>query len=79
MSAYEFLSQLLIDKFDVPADKITPEASLQELGMDSLSVVELVFDTEDEFDIEIAQEDATFKTLGEAAELVERLVAAEDN
>ena len=52
MSAYEFLSQLLIDKFDVPADKITPEASLQELGMDSLSVVELVFDTGSAFEIQ---------------------------
>lgn len=76
MSAYDFLSDLLVEKFDIPTEKITPEADLKDLGLDSLSIVEMVFDVEDEFDIEISEEDANFKTLGEAAELVERLVAA---
>jgi len=76
LNAYEFLSGLLVEKFDVEAGKITPESSLTDLGLDSLSIVELVFDVEDEFDIEIAEEDADFKTLGEAAALVGKLVAA---
>ena len=77
MSPFEFLSSVLVEKFDVEADKITPESSLMDLGLDSLSVVELVFDAEDEFDIEISEDDADFKTLGEAAALIQKLVAAE--
>lgn len=74
MSVFEHLSHLLIEKFDVPEDKITPDAELTDLGLDSLSIVELVFDVEDEFDIEISEDDADFKTLGGAVALVERLV-----
>jgi acyl carrier protein len=76
LSAYEFLSEQLVEKFDVDADTITPESNLSDLGLDSLSIVELVFDVEDEYDIEISEEDAKFATLGEAAEVVDKLVKA---
>lgn len=76
MSAYEFLSEQLVEKFDVDAEIISPESNLSDLGLDSLSIVELVFDVEDEYDIEISEEDAKFATLGEAAELVDKLVKA---
>ena len=75
MSALEFLKQTLTEKFGVPAESITPEANLQDLGLDSLSIVELVFEVEDEFDIEVSEEDAKFETLGGAIELIDRLVA----
>lgn len=76
MSAYEYLSGLLAEKFGVPTDKIAPEANLTDLGLDSLSIVELVFDVEDEFDVEIPEEEADFQSLEEAAALVEKLVLA---
>ena len=78
MSAYEFLSEQLVEKFDVDAEKISPESNLSDLGLDSLSIVELVFDVEDEYDIEISEEDANFASLGEAAKLVEKLVKAKE-
>lgn len=76
MSAYEFLSDLLVEKFDVPVDRITPEADLRDLIPDSLSIVELLFEMEDKFDIEISEEDSDFKSLGEAAAIVDKLVEA---
>ena len=76
MSAYEFLSEQLVEKFDVDAEKISAGSNLSDLGLDSLSIVELVFDVEDEYDIEISEEDANFASLGQAAELVEKLVKA---
>jgi len=76
LNAFEFLSGLLVEKFDVESSQIRPEANLMDLGLDSLSIVELVFDAEDEFDIEISEDDADFKTLGEAAALIEKLVEA---
>ena len=76
MTPYEFLAEALNDKYDVARDMISPEATLEELGLDSLTVVELLFDVEDEFGIEVPEERATFKTLAEAAALVEELIQA---
>jgi len=76
VSPYAFLAQVLSEKYDVDPDAISPEATLTELGLDSLTIVELLFDVEDEFGIEIPEERATFQTLAEAAALVDELVQA---
>jgi len=76
VSPYAFLAQVLSEKYDVDPDTISPEATLTELGLDSLTIVELLFDVEDEFGIEIPEERATFQTLAEAAALVDELVQA---
>ena len=76
MTPYAFLAETLTEKYEVAREAITPEATLDELGLDSLTVVELLFDVEDEFEIEVPEERATFKTLAEAAALVEELVQA---
>ncbi len=76
MSPFAFLAQVLSEKYDVPREAISPEATLTELGIDSLTIVELLFDVEDEFGIEVPEERATFQTLAEAAALVDELVQA---
>ncbi|MCH7892047.1 MAG: acyl carrier protein [Gemmatimonadetes bacterium] len=76
MTPYAFLAEVLSEKYDVDPTTISPEATLTELGLDSLTVVELLFDVEDEFEIEVPEERATFETLAEAAALVEELVQA---
>ena len=76
MSPFEFLADVLSEKYDVPREAISPEATLTELGLDSLTIVELLFDVEDEFGIEVPEERATFQTLAEAAALVDELVRA---
>jgi len=76
VTPYAFLAETLAEKYDVARDVISPEATLAELGLDSLTIVELLFDVEDEFDIEVPEERATFETLAEAAALVEELVQA---
>ena len=76
MTPYAFLADLLSEKYDVDPTTISPETTLTELGLDSLTVVELFFDVEDEFEIEIPEERATFETLAEAAALVEELLRA---
>ena len=76
MSPYAFLADVLSEKYDVPREAISPEATLTQLGLDSLTIVELLFDVEDEFGIEVPEERATFETLAEAAALVDELVQA---
>jgi len=78
VTPYAFLADVLSEKYDVDPTTISPEATLTELGLDSLTVVELFFDVEDEFEIEIPEERATFETLAEAAALVEELLRAKE-
>jgi len=71
--------ELLVQKYGVDAERISADATLADLGLDSLSVAELIFDIEDLFKIEVNADDAEFKTLGEAISLVDRYVAAKES
>ena len=76
MSSYEFLSEILVEKYNVQAQAVRPEATMAELGLDSLSLAELLFDLEDKFDIEVPEDRTDLATLGEAAALVDELIRA---
>lgn len=76
MSAYEFLAKILHEKYDVDPGLIRADATWEALGLDSFTTVELIFDVEDEFGIEISEERATFQTLGDAAAVVDECVQA---
>jgi len=53
------VKQIIAEKLGVSEDKITPQASfVDDLGADSLDQVELIMAFEDEFDVEIPDEDA---------------------
>ena len=53
------LVSIVSDRLDVEADQVTPEKSfVEDLGADSLDIVELIMGIEEEFDIEIPDEDA---------------------
>ena len=53
------IKEIIVEQLGVDADQITPDASfIDDLGADSLDTVELVMAFEDEFDIEIPDEDA---------------------
>ncbi len=50
---------LIVDQLGVDADSVTPEAHfIDDLGADSLDTVELVMAFEEEFDLEVPDEDA---------------------
>jgi acyl carrier protein len=53
------VKQIIIEKLGVSEDKVNPQASfVDDLGADSLDLVELIMAFEDAFDIEIPDEDA---------------------
>lgn len=68
----EKLIKLISDELEIPRDKITLEATFgDDLEVDSLGVVEMLMALEDEFGIEIPDEEAEeIKTVGEAIDLV---------
>ena len=62
------LKEIVMDRLNAEEDQIKPEASfVEDLGADSLDIVELIMGIEEEFDIEIPDEDAEKLTsVGEA-------------
>lgn len=69
----EKVKAILADQFDVEEDKITNETSLQDdLGADSLDVVDLLMSIEDEFEIEIPDDEIeNIKTVGALVSYIE--------
>lgn len=65
---YEKVKAIIIDKLDVPAEKVTMDARFREdLEADSLDLVELIMEFEDQFGGEISDADAQkITTVGEA-------------
>jgi len=70
---YQKVVDIIVDELAVDADEITPEASfIDDLGADSLDVVELVMAFEEEFDIEIPDDDAEkIQTVQQAVDYIE--------
>lgn len=59
---------IIIEQLDVNADEVVPEAAfIDDLGADSLDLVELVMHMEEEFNVEIPDDDAeNIRTVGDA-------------
>ena len=59
MSTFDRVKKVVVEQLEVAEDEVTPQASfVDDLGADSLDVVELVMGLEEEFDVEIPDEDA---------------------
>lgn len=68
MSTFDKVKEIIIDKLGVEEEKISSEASfVDDLGADSLDTVELIMQLEEEFGIEISDEDAEKITTVQAA------------
>lgn len=69
----ERVTKVVVDRLGVDESEVTLEASFKEdLGADSLDVVELVMELEEEFDMQIDDEDAEkISTVGSAVSFIE--------
>ena len=73
----EKVRTIICDQLMVEQDEITDESSfVEDLGADSLDTVELIMEFEDEFGIEISDEQAEkISTVGEAVAYLEKLLS----
>jgi acyl carrier protein len=73
MDIFEKLKEIIVQELNVTPEQVTMEAKFQEdLGADSLDVVELVMKIEEEFGIEVPDEDAEkIRTVGDAVKYIE--------
>lgn len=79
MMILEKLTNIIVDQLGVDESEVTAEANIQEdLGADSLDVVDLITTIEDEFDLSIPDEAVeSIKTVGDIANYIEKNTDAE--
>ncbi len=72
----ETLTSILTEKFSVPEEKIRGEATLDTLGLDSLDLIEVLFEVEEAFDIRIPQDGAAIRaaTIQQLLDTITQLV-----
>lgn len=75
MPNFDKVKDIIVDKLGIDEDQVTKEASFKDdLGADSLDIAELVMELEDEFDMEIPDEEAEkINTVGDALDYIEKL------
>ncbi len=78
MSLTHRVAEIIVEQLGVSPEEIFPEASfMDDLGADSLDIVELVMAIEEEFDLEIPDDDASkLERIGDAISYLEARVGA---
>jgi len=73
MSIYDKVKSIIADQLGIDEEEITTESSfIEDLGADSLDIVELIMSLEEEFEIEIPDEEAEkIRTVGEAVKYIQ--------
>ena len=76
---FDKVKELIVDQLGVEEEKVTAEASIQDdLGADSLDIVDLIQTIEDEYDLSIPDEAVEgFKTVGDIVSYIENNAEAE--
>jgi acyl carrier protein len=76
MNTLQALQEILVKDYGVARELATPEATLTTLGLDSLSVIELMFKIEDTFGLTITQDTPTnLVTISDVVGYIDSLMA----
>ena len=68
---YDKLVSYAVKQLEISADDIRPESTFENLGIDSLDIVEMIMDLESELGIELDMEDQKISTFQELADFIE--------
>ena len=81
MAVEDKIKEIIVEQLGVAAEEVVPEASfIDDLGADSLDIVELVMAIEEEFGLEIPDEDAErMLNIGDVISYVEERTAGRDD
>ena len=71
---YEKLVSYAAMQLELDPNEITPESTFEDLGIDSLDIVEMIYSLESELGVELEMEDQKITTFGELAAFVESKV-----
>lgn len=73
MNSLSVIRAFLKERLDIDPERVTPEATLEDLGVDSLMLLELMFEFEEKLNVTLAEDTATPRTVGELLAVVERI------
>jgi acyl carrier protein len=76
-STFERLSAILMKDYKLQPDRLTLDAPLDSLGIDSLGTVELLWNIEDSFQIKLPADPVELPTLGDVVRYVDELIASQ--
>jgi len=69
---FDRVKEIVVEELGIDAEKINIESTLEDIGADSLDAVELIMALEEEYDLEISEEDALkMSTLKNIVEYIE--------
>lgn len=73
MTTFDKIKDMIVDQLDVEADEVTMDANIQEdLGADSLDIVDLIMAVEDEFEVKIDDDTSeNIKTVGDIVKFID--------
>ena len=74
----EAVRRIIADEMGIAIGELTPDRPLDELGVDSLGVIEVMFTLEETFGIRMGDERVPIRTLQDIADIVDRLVRERD-
>ena len=74
MSTLTVIQGMIAESAEVSVESLDPSRPLQELNVDSLTVLEVMMDIEDKFKIKMPEERVPVRTVQDIADLVDRLV-----
>lgn len=72
MATLETIQKVLNENLDIEEQAVTPEATLEGLGVDSLDMAELICSLEEELDIEFGEPDG-IETIGQLIDYIDAL------
>jgi len=75
MDTFQRIKKIVLEKIDIQEDMLTPDATLEGLGLDSLDKVELMFSLEEEFKIKIPDREVTTVTIQDVVGVIGKLAA----
>lgn len=75
MNSIGLIREFLKERLGVEPDTVTPEAVLSDLGVDSLMMLELIFEFEDRFGVKLSPDLKTPNSVGEMVTLMDGLIA----
>lgn len=75
---FEKLKAIIVDKLSVDSEEVSMDSTFEDLGADSLDIVEIVMALEEEFDIEISDDEAEqAKSVGDVVNYLTTLLGEE--
>jgi acyl carrier protein len=74
----ERLKQLFLAHYDYKVEQVTATTTLENLGLDSLDIIEFMFDIENEFNIRIPDQEFRARTIQDMVDAVDRFISEQN-